>query len=441
MALPLGIQNLVINGMVIMSTFMIGILGESYLAGVALATAIFFMAELVVFGLCSGSAVLIAQYHGKGDKISINRIIGIALGLSFLVSMTIAISISLFPTGIFILTSNDPVLIVIAAEFGRIAAFALVLNALSSVYIVAQRSMENPRLAMIVQSITLVTCVFLNWVLIFGNLGFVPMGVQGAAIALLIARGVEFALTFGYAFATKQFKLQFSALLRPGKVIFRDFVKYASPVVISESLWGIGVSMYAIIFGHMTNAVAAVAAFSIVLNIERILGAMCYGFGHACSVLVGKEIGAGQQKKALSVGVTMIALTAGLGLFMGLLALLLRNIILLPWVFPLFGASGYTLAYGSTMLVIMAICLPFKVVNLCIVIGTLRSGGDIRGAVALDMGALFLVALPLSALAGLFLGAPAPIVYLLVCMEEFIKTFFGIWRVKQRKWLTNVTRQ
>ena len=440
MALPLGVQNLVINGMVIMSTFMIGVLGESYLAGVALATTVFFMAELVVFGLCSGSAVLIAQYHGKGDKTSINRILGIALGLSFFVSMLIAVSISLFPFNIFNLTSNDPVLISIAAEFGRIAAFALVLNALSSVYIVAQRSMENPRLAMVVQGITLVVCVFLNWVLIFGNLGFAPMGVRGAALALVIARGVEFGLTFGYAFFTKHFRLQFSALLRPGKAIFKDFVKYASPVVASESLWGIGVSMYAIIFGHMNNAVAAVAAFSITLNIERIMGAFCYGFGHACSVLLGKEVGAGRQKEALKVGVTMLTLTAVLGVCMGLLALLLRNTVLLPWVFPLFGASEYTVDYGASMLIIMAICLPFKVLNLCIVIGTLRSGGDIKAAVVLDMGALYLVALPLSALAGILLGAPAPIVYLLVCMEEFTKTAFGIRRVKQRKWLTNVTR-
>jgi len=440
MALPLGIQNLVINGMVIMSTFMIGVLGESYLAGVAMATTVFFMAELIVFGLCSGSAVLIAQYHGKGDKTSISRILGIALGLSLLVSMTIAVGISLFPVGIFSLTSNDTALIAIAAEFGRIAAFALVLNALSSVYIVAQRSMENPRLAMVVQGITLLVCVFFNWVLIFGNIGFAPMGVRGAALALLIARGVEFALTFGYAFICKSFKLQFAAIFCPGKAIFKDFRKYAFPVVASESLWGIGVSMYAIIFGHMHNAVAAVAAFSITLNIERFLGAMCYGFGHACSVLLGKEVGAGQQKKALSVGVTMLTLTAGLGIVMGLLALLLRNTVLLNWVFPLFGASEYTLAYGAVMLVIMAICLPFKVVNLCIIIGTLRSGGDIRAAVTLDLGALYLVALPLSAVAGIVLGMPVPLVYLLVCTEEFTKTFFGLRRVKQKKWLTNVTQ-
>jgi len=423
-----------------MSTFMLGMLGERYLAGITMATTIFFMAELVVFGLCSGSAVLIAQYHGKGDKVSINRILGLCFGFSLLVSMLVALALMAFPIRVYGLTSNDPALIAIAAEFGRIAAFSLVLNALASTYIVAQRSMENPRLGMVVQGITLVCCVLLNWVLIFGNLGFEAMGVSGAALALLIARGVEFGLTFGYAFITKTFRLRFSALLRPGKLIFKDFLKYASPVVISESLWGIGVSMYAIIFGHMTNAVAAVAAFSITLNIERILGAICYGFGHACSVLLGKEIGAGQQQKALTVGVTMLTITAGLGIFMGLLALLLRNTVLLPWVFPLFGASDSTMAYGSIMLIIMAICLPFKVLNLCIIIGTLRSGGDIRAAVALDMGALFFVALPLSALAGLVLGTPVPLVFLLICMEEFTKTFLGIWRVRQRKWLINVTR-
>ena len=140
MAVPLGIQNLVINGLTIMSTFMLGFLGENYLAGITLATTFFFIADLIVFGLCSGGSILIAQYHGKGDKTSINRILGLCFGFVFTINLSVATVLTLFPTAIYSITSNDAGLIAIASEFGRVAAFSLVFNALSSAYIKIRNS-------------------------------------------------------------------------------------------------------------------------------------------------------------------------------------------------------------------------------------------------------------------------------------------------------------
>ena len=437
---PMIILNLVNSSKPLLDTFMVGSLGEEYLSGMTLAIILFFAVEVIVFGLLSGSAVLISQYHGKGDNATINHVIGICLKMSIAVSTLVALALTFFPAQVYSLTSNDTDLIAIAAEYGRIAAFSLVLNAISMTYISAQRSMGNPRLGMIILSISVSTHLFLNWVLIFGNLGMPALGVKGAALAMLISRIIEFTITVGYALRTSTFKLQLQALIHPGKVIFKDFMRYAMPVVAGESLWGIGYSMYAIIFGHMENAVAGVAAYTIILNIERTLSSVYYALGAATGILVGREMGAGRRDDALNAGVTLLALTGVFGVFAGLLVLALSHTVILPFIFPLFRASQLTHEAGASLLLIMSLYLPFRAFNFSVIVGALRGGGDVRASMFIETATMYLIALPLTALMGLVFHTSMSIVYLMICMEEFTKFALGIWRISRKKWLRNVTQ-
>lgn len=438
---PMILQNIINNSLTMLDTFMIGTLGEEALSGVTLANTVFFIIALFVFGLQGGCSVLISQYWGKGDETTINRIVGIGFGLSALIGLITGIGISLFPKQIYSLSTNDPALISVAVEYARAVAFAQFFNGLSMLYIAAQRSMENPKLGLFILVMSMLLNTFLNWVLIFGKLGFPAMGVKGGAYATLISRIIEFIVTFSYAFRTRRFRLNLKAILHPGWIIFKDFLKYSLPVVTNEFLWGLGFSLYTVIIGHMPNAIESVAAYTITLNVERLLSAVYFGIGSAASILVGKALGANDKEGAHMIGTTMVSLTFVCGIVAALLMLVLSHAVVIPYIFPLFGAGELTKAIGSIMLTIVSISIPFRAFNFCNIVGVLRGGGDVKAGMLLDVGSMYLVSLPIAYITAFVIGAPIITVFLFIHAEEVVKFIFGLIRFCQKKWLRNVTRE
>jgi putative MATE family efflux protein len=440
LAAPMILQNLINNSLLALDTFMVGALGEETLGGVTLANTVFFVVMLLNAGLQSGGMVLISQYWGKRDENAINRVFGIGAGIALAVSALISAAITLFPLQIYSLTTNNPDLLPIAARYARIVAVSYVLNSITMMYIAAQRSMGNTRLGMRALVISMMVNTFLNWVMIFGKLGFPAMGVEGAALATVISRAIELAIVVRYALRKSSFRLDFRAMTRPGILIFKDFLKYAVPVVVNETVWAFGFSLYAVIIGHMPGAVSGVAAYTITLTVERVLSAAYFGAGSAAAILVGAPLGAGDPEAARTAGTTVLLVTFLLGVAAGAVMLILSLTALEPVLFPLFGASGETRRVGGRMLIFLSIATPFKAFNFCNIVGVLRGGGDVRAGVYLDLSAMYVVALPASALAGLVFGAPVMVVYALMNLEEVVKLFFGYWRFSQRKWLRDVTR-
>jgi len=281
----------------------------------------------------------------------------------------------------------------------------------------------------------------MNWLLIYGNLGFPKLGVAGAALATLISRALELFVTAAYAMRADNFRLDFRHILKPGFIIFRDFMKYTFPVLINETAWSIGFTLYAVIFGHMENAAAGIAAYTITQTIERLLSALYFGIGSAAAVLVGRSLGAGDVEKARTAGVTMLFFSIALGAASGGLLLLFTIVFVAPVLFPMFGASDETLQSGKIMLMIASAGMPFKAFNFCNIVGVLRGGGDARAGMLLDVVAMYMFALPLTAFTGLVLRAPFVFVYLTISLEEFVKLFLGYWRFSQKKWLKDITRE
>ena len=437
---PIILQNLLNHSLAFLDSFMVGSLGEQYLSGVSLANTVFFMAILILFGLQSGSSVLISQYYGKGDTTAINRVMGIGFGLCLAFSAVIALTLVFFSMQIYSLTTSDMALVAIAAEFGRIAGLSIVFNSLSVLYLSAHRSMENPRIGMYILGCSMAVKTLLNAILIFGMLGLPAMGVRGAALATLLSRVIEFVITLLYALRNKHFRLQPKALFHPGKTIFKDYMKFSLPVVINETMWGFGASIYTVIFGHLGNAVEALAAYAIVSNIERMLGSLHAGLGHVAAIVVGKELGANRRDHAYKGGITMAAVTTSSGLFSGLVMVSLSYVFILPYVFPLFGASAQTIRIGAPILLTMAATMPLRAFNFSGIVGLFRGGGDARAGMVIDIVCMYMIALPLAALAGLVMQLSAPIVFLAVCTEELAKATCVFIRIRQKRWLQNITR-
>ena len=191
LALPVIVQNLITTSLGFLDTFMVGLLGSEQMSAVTVANVPIFIIQLIVFGLQSGSSVLISQYWGRGDRESINRVMGIGFMIAGGVSVLFAAILCAFPAQVLYLITDNLTLVELAEPYLRIVGFSYIFNSLSSIYIGMQRSIENPRFGMIVFAISMLCNTLGNYVLIFGKLGLPALGITGAAVATLLSRVVS----------------------------------------------------------------------------------------------------------------------------------------------------------------------------------------------------------------------------------------------------------
>lgn len=443
LAAPIVLQNVVNNALALTDAFMVGALGEQELAAVTLANNIFFTLVLLVLGVQSGMGVLISQYWGRGDENTINRVLGIGIMISGAIAGLFVAAVMLFPRWMMSLSTTDAVVVEHGVRYLEIMAPSVLLNSLSVTYLGAHRNMENPRIGFIVLSASVAVNTLLNYMLIFGKWGAPMMGVAGAALATLLSRVLELTVTIAYAAFNKKFRIRRSFLLKPGTVILRDFITYAVPVVINETLWGFGFMLYPIIVGHMPNAASDVAAYSITLSIDRMVSALFIGSGIAAAVIVGKRLGQGMPKdEVVKLSNMLLTLTAGVGLVSGMMLALLATFVFEPYLFPLFrNMSAATSHSAWMMLMICSATYTMRAVNFTIIVGILRCGGDSKAAAVIDTVSLYLIGLPLAFLMGIALGRGAVFVFVAMFIEESAKFVISLRRYRSKKWINNVTRE
>lgn len=439
--LPIVLQNMITQTVALADTFMVGMLGEKFLAAITLANTPFFVVMLITFGVQGGVSVMVSQYWGKGDTKTINRIMGMGLYVSAAFCLITSVVMALFSEQVLSLLTDNLELIPLGSGYARIVGFSYVFSSISGIYIVTQRSMENTKLGVIVLSISAAANVLLNWVLIFGKLGMPVMGVEGAAIATLLARVAEVVIIVLYALRNKRLPLEPRLIRRPGRTIIRDFFKYASPVVLNEALWSLGVSAFPVIMGHMEGSTQILAAFTIAGNLERIFTTAVFAVGAAASVIIGREIGAGRREGVYKVGVSLAFLGFVMGLIAAALFFLLRIFLLAPVIYPLFKLSAQASGIATTMITILCLVVPLRILAFTLLIGILRGGGDAKAVMLLDLGGLYLISIPAAAITGLVFKSSITVVYLCICAEEIFKVTAGILRFRSKKWINDVTRE
>jgi len=439
--IPMVMQNLITQTVALADTFMVGMLGEQLLAATTVATTPLFIFQIFTFGVQSGVSILVAQYWGKGNLGAINRVLGIGVYFALGVTLTGAIALSTFPQQILNLVTNEKQLITHAIPYARIAAFSTVFNSVNMVYISCQRSMENAKLGVVVLASSSVFNVFMNWVLIFGNLGMPALGISGAAIATLCARILELVIISCYAMRNSRLPMKIKLLLRPGVTILKDFIKYSLPVLFNEALWGFGAMLIPIIFGHMVGAEQILAAYTISGNLERMFTVSMFACAGATSVIIGREIGAGRRDTVESVGRSLAALGFIFGLCSGLLLMTVRLTILKSVIFPIFSLSEAAASNAVVMLTIIACVAPLRALGYTMGIGLLRAGGDVKAMMLIDVGTLYLISIPLMAVTGMVLKLGIVVVYSSIMAEDIVKTTLFFFRVRTRKWINDVTRE
>lgn len=439
LAIPIILQNLITTSMGLLDTFMVGMLGETPLAAVTMANIPIFVEQLMIFGFQSGSSVLISQFYGKGDEDSINQVLGIGLYISGGLTLLFGCVMCFFPMQFMSLFGNDAVVVELAAKYIRIVAFSVFFGGMSEVYIAAHRSMANPQLGFYILAASMLGNTFFNWVFIFGKLGAPAMGVEGAALATLLARILQFLIALLHVFFNKRFRIRPKPLFCPNGAMLRRYIHYATPVVLNETFWGLGTALYPTIMGHMEGSQAILAAYGISGNVEKLATTLVFAVGGTAAIIIGNEIGAGRKDTVYDVGLALDMLAFLSGLIVGLVMIGLTFVFFRPVVYPFFHLSEEAADIAAMMSVITFSFLSVRSFNTTNVVGVLRGGGDVRAASLIDLSSLWLVSVPLAALSGLVFQWGILAVCLCKDLDNIIKAFFGIQRLRSGVWIRDVT--
>lgn len=433
-ALPIAAQNLVASALNMVDTIMIGRLGELEIAAVGLANQVFFLFMLFLFGVSSGSAIFTAQYWGKRDIASIRKVLGIGLATASLAAVFFSLMAILFPRQVMSFYIQDLEVIELGSAYLRIVGFSYLTTAVTFSYAFILRSTEQAKLPMLLSIIALGLNTLLNWVLIFGLFGMPAMGVQGAAIATVISRGIEMLLMLAIVYGRR---LVPAASLKEMTAQTRAFVKrfYRTtlPVILNESLWSLGVTVYAFVYGRIGPG--AVAAVNISGTAERLAMVLFFGMANASAVMIGNRIGAGEEDKAYLYGKRFLVLGPMIGIVMGV-----SLIAFSPLILSLFNITPEVYRAARSILLILGLTMTVRVFNLINCIGVLRSGGDTKFSLLLDITGIWCIGVPIALLFGLWLRFPIHWVVLLVALEEVYKVVLGVRRFVTKRWINNLVR-
>ena len=440
LAAPIVLQNLITSTLSMADTFMVGILGEAPMAAVTLANIPLFVVQLFIFGVQSGSSVLISQYWGKQDMQAINRVMGVAVWVVLLVSSVFAAILLFFPVQFLSLFGNQRDVIELAAQYGSIAGVSYVLNAFTMMYVAAYRSMERPQLGMYILAASMTVNTFLNWVFIFGNLGAPALGVRGAALATLIARSLEVTIVVTHMIRNRFFRIQGSLLLRPGFSMVKRFLRYGGLVVCNETMWGLGTSIFPTIMGHMEGSTEILAAYTVAGNVEKICTVFSFGLAATAAIIIGREIGAGRTRHVHSMGLAMNTLAVLCGLILCALLVYFAQCVAPEWVFPIFKLSPRASSIAAMMITVMGCLMPLRNFNSVNIVGVLRGGGDVRAATLIDISPLWVCAIPYAVLCGAILKTSVFWVYLAFGVEQVVKFGLGVHRLRSGKWVRDLTQ-
>lgn len=435
LVIPMAMQNLINTGVSACDVFMLGKVGETALSASSLARQVQYIMSLFLFGLTSGATVLTAQYWGKGDKKTIERILAMGMRMAIAVTLLFTLASLLIPGTLIRIFTNEPEVIKEGIKYLRIVSLSYIAAGITDVYLYIMRSVERIRVATAVYLSSLICNVMLNAVFIFGMFGCPAMGIRGAALATLLARILELILVIGYAkIYNREILFRLKYFVHMDRRLLKDFLICAVPVILNEVLWGVANSASTAILGHMGSA--AVAANSVAQVTKEMSMVVSFGISNAAAIYLGKTIGEKKYKHARAYAGRFVKLSILLGIGSALIILMSSQILVqVLTMTPL--AKGYL----RFMMFVMAYYAVAQTLDETVIVGIFRSGGDTKFGLIIDLASMWGCSVLLGASAAVIFGCSVPVVYALLMSDELIKIPI-IWkRYRNCGWIKNITRE
>lgn len=430
--IPIALQYFLNSSLHVIDTIIVGKLGTTEIAAVGIATQICFILSLCIFGINSGSSIFMSQFWGRSDVANIKRTIGVSLLLNISIALPFVFLFQFFPVQIFNLFSHDDKVISLGAEFLKISSINYILIPVIYTYLTVLKSIRDVFFATLISIITSIINTLLNYILVFGKFGIPALGVKGAAIATVISVLIEFCflisrLFFGNHILSTKFQeltdFSFSFL----KIILSKII----PVLCTEVIWVLGISMYTMIFAKISTDY--IASYNIVTSIQRLMSMWTFGIANACAILVGNQIGTNDSEGAFKIAKNCIIISLVIAGFFSVL--LYYNI---DFALSFFNISSDIYHNCKKMLIICSILMFTKFFNFVAYIGIIRGSGDTKFTFIINTIAIWGVAIPASTIGGFFFKLSVEWIYILVLLEEIFNFIFGIYRFLSKKWLQKI---
>ena len=433
LAIPISLQNLITFAVNFADNLMIGKLGDNAISGVYVGNQMQAVVQMFIGGVEGAILILAAQYWGKKDTPSIRKVVSIGVKFALGVGVAFTLVAVLFPAGVIRLFTQEPGVITEGAVYLQIVGFTYLFFCISQVMIASMRSVETAKIGLYISIMALVVNVSLNYVLIFGKLGFPAMGVKGAAVATLVSRILEMCVSAGYVFfVDKKLKLQFADLLHTDRQLLKDFVRYGLPVIGGQVVWSINTLANTKILGFYPAGVMAAASITGMLH--NLIYVWMNGLSSAVGIITGKTVGAGKYEKMKEYAKTVQMIFLFVGLVSGALVMLFRDGFI-----GLYNASPEAQEYSRQFINVISVTIIGTCYQAACLFGLVKSGGDISFVFKNDTIFVFLVVIP-SALIAMWLGAAPWVVFACLKCDQILKCFVAVVKINRYNWMKNLTR-
>ena len=436
-ALPLALQNLISFGVGLADNFMVGSLGDAALSGVLISNQVQWLLHMLCAGLSAAMVILAAQYIGKGNIEKAKIVASITIKIAFGIAVLLTLAVSLFPARILTLFSKDASVIAQGMRYLPVICITYVFFCSNSMLLASMRCINNTRIGFLSSLTGFFVNVFLNWVLIFGNLGFPVLGVLGAAIATLIARIAEFSVTFLYVrFADTILCFRLRDMLLWDKLLVLDFFKYGSPVIFGDILWGIAGAAQIAILGRLGAEV--LAANTIAANLHQLLGVMVYAIAGASGVIIGRTVGSDDVEKVKAYSRELQKVFILFGVITGLVIFMLKDVILSIG-FRAISAEAYS--YAIQFLIVFSITIVGTSYQMSVLTGIVRAGGATSFVLLNDLFWVWIIVIPSALLSAFVFNFPPVVVFACLKCDQILKCSVAVIKLHRWNWMKKLTRE
>lgn len=432
--LPVSMQSMLFSLLGVVDIFMVSQLGESATAAVGVGNRIFFFNLIVVVGASGAVSILASQYFGAGNIEGVKRTLAQSWMMALILTLPFAILYSLIPEKIVALVADDPLYIAQATDYLWVTGISLFCTALVVPLEGALRSIGEAKLPTRVSIFAIIVNAILNALLIFGLFGFPELGVLGAGLGTSLSRLFQTVLLFilvkrHYAHLLPEPTHWQQSIMPQHR---KRYLTVAWPMLIHDSAWAAGLLVYNVIVGQL--GVSELAIISLLAPIEGVLISAFLGFSVGASIILGNEIGAQNYQRVKDTAWWYVIISCGLALLLALLCMAANP--LLAWMISYSPLENHQLALNVCL--VMAFGMVFKVFNMVGIGGVLKSGGDIRYSIFIDLFGQWAVGIPLAYLTGIVWGWPLHWVLMVIWLEEIIKIGLTTQRINSTLWINNL---
>lgn len=433
LVLPIAFQQFMLAAVSASDALMLGVLSQASLSAVSLAGQVTFIFNLFMSGFATGTSILAAQYYGKGDRRSLEKIFAYVLRTSVMVSAVFFLASLFAPRQLMRCFTADETLISGGIVYLRVVAASYLFTGVSQIYLCILKNTGFALKSTVISSSVVVLNILLNAIFIYGIGPMPEMGIAGAALATSISKLIEMAWVILESLREGRIRLCGKYLVTSAGVLAKDYWRYSGPMLGDFLVWGFGFSMYSVIMGHLGSD--AVAANSIANIVKNLIVCFCGGLANGGGIVVGNELGKGELKLAKRYGDLLFWLCILSGIASGAVLLLLS-----PAILHFANLSPAAVGYLKWMLLLCACYMVGKSFNMTVIAGIFPAGGDSKFGLICDIVTMWVYAVPCGFLAAFVLKLPVVAVFLIINLDEIVKLPVVIRHYRQYKWVRNLTR-